>query len=80
MMTIEMFKEACGLTKITTVKGKGREFCETPIGKVFAGSKTDWAKQVFIIKAGEDLLAKDGKSLAGSYWFVNSAVQIMREI
>lgn len=80
MMTLQMFKEACGLSKIDVLKGKGREYADTPIGTVFAAAELSWDKQVYVTKAADDLKTKDGKSLAGTYWFVNSAVQITRSV
>lgn len=80
MMTLEMFKEACRLTKLDILKGKGREYADTPIGTVFAATKLDWNKQVYVAKGGEELFTKDGKSLAGTYWFCNSQVQITRSV
>jgi len=80
MMTLQMFKEACGLTKIDVLKGKGREYADTPIGPVFAAKTINWDKQVYVTKAADDLKTATGESLAGTYWFVNSAVQITRSI
>ena len=80
MMTLKTFLQVCKIEKLDLVKGKGREFATTPIGKVFAASKMDWQKPVFIIQAGEDVVSSKGESLAGSYWFCNSAVQVSRTL
>ena len=80
MMTLHMFKEACGLSKIDILKGKGREYADTPIGKVFAAAALNWDKPVYVTKAADDLKTKSGQSLAGTFWFVNSAVQISRSV
>jgi hypothetical protein len=78
MMTITEFKKVCGLETIKLYKGKGREFGETPIGKVFVGDSTDWSKDVFVM-AGSGK-TKTGDSLVGTYWFVNSSAQLSREV
>lgn len=80
MMTLKMFLDVCKLKEITLLKGKGREFSTTPIGKVFAAEKCDFTKPVYIIQAGEDVVSKKGESLAGTYWFCNSAVQVTRTL
>lgn len=75
-MTIQDFKALCGLTKIQLFKGKGREFGNTPIGKVFAAKEIDWSKPVFVIE-------NDGSKkpeLKGTFWFVNSGAQLSREV
>lgn len=78
MMTINEFKERCGMTKIEVKQIKGREFAETPIGPVFASKDINWAEPVFII-------VNDGKKagyehLKGSFWFVNSKARITRTL
>jgi hypothetical protein len=80
MMTLRTFLNVCQLEKLDLVKGKGREFATTPVGKIFAASKMDWQKPVFIIQAGEDVMSAKGESLAGTYWFCNSAVQVTRTL
>jgi hypothetical protein len=80
MMTLEMFKDACKLTKLDILKGKGREYASTPIGTVYAAKDLNWDKVVYVTKAGDDLKTSTGESLKGTYWFVNSAVQITRSV
>lgn len=80
MMTLDMFKAACNLPKIDILKGKGREYADTPIGPVFAAAKLDWKKPVYVAKASADLKTTKGESLAGTFWFVNSLVQITRTV
>jgi hypothetical protein len=76
MMTIEMFKEICGMKKITFFKGKGREFAPTPIGTVYVGSSVDWDLPVFVIQNDGSLPGKE--YLKGTYWFVNAGAQETR--
>ena len=66
------------IIKIVLFKGDGREFGETPIGKVFVGDKTDWTRDVYVI-AGEGK-TKTGQSLAGTYWFVNMGATWSRDV
>jgi hypothetical protein len=76
MLSIAQFKAMCGVTKIQLFKGKGREFGQTPIGKVFAAQGLDWNKEVFVIE-------NDGSTkpaLKGTFWFVNSTAQLSREV
>ena len=80
MMTLEMFKDACKLTKLDILQGKGREYASTPIGTVYAAKDLNWDKAVYVTKAGEGLKSASGESLANTYWFVNSAVQITRSV
>jgi hypothetical protein len=80
MMTLEMFKEQCRLTKIDILKGKGREYAGTPIGTVYAAKDLDWKKQVYVAEAGAEIKTAKGESLEGTYWFVNSTVQITRSV
>ena len=77
-MTVEMFKEICGMATITFYKGKGREFAPTPIGTVYVGEGTDWEAQVFVIQNDGSM---DGKEhLKGTYWFVNAGAEVTRTI
>lgn len=80
MMTIEMFKDVCKLTKIDILKGKGREYAQTPIGTVYAAKDLNWDETVYVAAAGDDLKTSTGESLKGTYWFVNSHVQITRSV
>ena len=75
-----MFKETCELTKLDILKGKGREYATTPIGTVYAAKDLKWDKPVYVTQAGDDLKTSTGESLKGTYWFVNSAVQISRTV
>ena len=79
-MTLNMFLDACGLAEISLMRGKGREYADTPIGSVYAAADLDWNKEVFVTKADDNLKTKTGASLAGTYWFCNSHVQISRTI
>lgn len=80
MYTLNGFLDACKLPEIQLLKGSGREFATTPIGKVFVADKCDWSKDVFVIEAGLDLKSKSGKSLAGTYWFCNAKAQVSRTV
>jgi hypothetical protein len=80
MMTLEMFKEQCRLTKLDIQKGGGREYAGTPIGTVYASKDLDWKKQVYVTTAGADIKSSKGESLEGTYWFVNSKVIITRTV
>ena len=81
MYTLNGFLDACKITELQMVKGEGREFATTPIGKVWAASGIDWDKPVFVLQAGAEMKTKKtGQSLAGTYWFCNSKVQITRTL
>ena len=81
MYTLNGFLDACKLPEIQLLKGSGREFATTPIGKVFVAEKCDWSKEVFVIEAGPEMVSKKtGKSLAGTYWFCNAKAQISRTV
>lgn len=78
MMTINVFKQICGLTSIDVKGGKGREFASTPIGTVFAMDGIDWTKEVFVIQNDGKMAGKE--HLKGSYWFVNSNAKVTRTL
>ena len=78
--TLEAFKMACNMPEITLMKGKGREFASTPIGKVFEANKLDWNKPVFVVEAGADIVSKKGDNLAGSFWFCNSNIVETKDV
>jgi hypothetical protein len=84
MLSIEDFKKMCGVEKIQFYKGTGREFATTPIGKVFVAEKTKFEDAsgnkvpVYVIEGKGT--TKKGESLVGTYWFVNSAAQLSREV
>jgi hypothetical protein len=80
MYTLNGFLDACKITEIQLVKGEGREFATTPIGKVWAAAGIDWNKTVFVLMAGPEMKSKTGASLAGTFWFCNSKVQISRTL
>ena len=68
------------MPKITLVRGKGRFFASTPIGKVFEANKLDWNKPVFVVEAGAEIQSKKGDSLAGSFWFCNSKIVETKDV
>ena len=69
------------MPKITLVRGTGRFFASTPIGKVFEANKIDWKKDVYVVEAGPDIMTKDKKeSLAGTFWFCNSNIVETKDV
>ena len=74
LTTLKEFKRILGVSEITFLKGKGRQFAATEAGVLFmsAGFKKD--EPAYVAVAGADIATKDGVSLEGTLWLVNSMV------
>lgn len=75
LVSLKRFKEITGMEELQFSKGKGREFCSTPVGVLFMAKdfKLD-NPQKFVTIAGEDVKSAKGESLEGTLWLVNSVV------
>jgi hypothetical protein len=64
--------------KVKFYKGKGRWFTKTPYGNLYMASNFDPEKDKFVLLAGSSLKTKDGKSLEGTLWLVNTVPKTSR--
>lgn len=71
MMALNQFKAFLGITELTFVKGKGRQFTGTPVGTVYMAKNYDKSKPSFITVATEQLKTSTGVSLEGTLWLCN---------
>ena len=74
LVPLSEFKTAVGREELQFRKGKGREFCSTPVGVLFMSKKIDLKKQLFVTQAADDFVSTEGTDLGGSLWLVNAAV------
>jgi len=76
LIPLDRFMKVAGLDGLQFKKGKGRQFCSTPVGVVFMADKFNKDDvQKFITVAGPGVETKQGVSLEGTLWLVNAQVQ-----
>ena len=77
LIPLKRFMEVAELDTLQFKKGKGRQFCSTPIGVLFRAEKFDMANpQKFVVVAGADVMTSGANpvSLEGTLWLVNATV------
>ena len=67
------------MPEIPLVKGSGRWFGTTPLGKVFEADGLDWNKPVYVTMADDTLKSAKGDSLKGTLWFCNAKTQLQHK-